>query len=87
MAIPDYARANFNTLMRAADDGNLALMECADAHTGEPRYVLCAVHRDGTEYAFTPFGHLAGENPYDLYVPPAPDARGGPDPAEPRLAE
>ena len=77
MAIPDYARDNFNTLMRAADDGNLALMECTDARTGEPRYVLCAVHRDGTEYAFTPFGHLAGENPYDLYVPPAPDARGG----------
>ena len=78
MAIPDYARDNFNTLMRAADDGNLALMECTDARTGEHRYVLCAVHRDGTEYAFTPFGHLAGENPYGLYVPPAPDARGGP---------
>lgn len=27
MAIPDYARTNFNTLLRAAGDGNLALME------------------------------------------------------------
>jgi hypothetical protein len=46
MSIPDYARANFNTLLRAAAAGDLALVECADAVTGEPRYVLCAVGRD-----------------------------------------
>ena len=33
MAIPDYARTNFNTLLRAAGDGNLALMGCLDAVT------------------------------------------------------
>lgn len=49
MSIPDHARANFTTLLRAAADGNLALMECADAATGEPRYVICAVGRDGTD--------------------------------------
>ena len=47
MSIPDYARANFNTLLRAAASGDLALVECADTTTGEPRYVLCAVGRDG----------------------------------------
>lgn len=73
MAIPDYARTNFSTLLRAAGDGNLALMECQDAMTGEPRYVLCAVGRDGTNYVFTPFGHLAAQNPYDAYLPPDPD--------------
>ncbi|MGO4843391.1 DUF6117 family protein, partial [Rhizobiaceae sp. 2RAB30] len=46
MAIPDYARTNFNTLLRAAGDGNLALMECADALTGEKRYVIAAVGGD-----------------------------------------
>ena len=46
MSIPDHARANFQTLLRAAADGNLALMECIDAVTGEPRYVICAVGRD-----------------------------------------
>jgi len=56
MSIPDHARANFETLLRAAVDGNLALMECADAATGEPRYVICAVGNDGTEFLFTPFG-------------------------------
>jgi hypothetical protein len=30
MAIPDYARANFETLMKAAKAGDLALMECTE---------------------------------------------------------
>ena len=68
--IPDHARANFQTLLRAAESGDLALMECADAATSEPRYVICAVGRDGDDYMFTPFGHLADGNPYDAYLPP-----------------
>ena len=35
MAIPDPVRTNFDTLLRAADDGNLALMECLDYCRGE----------------------------------------------------
>ena len=70
MSIPDHARNNFNTLLRAASDGNLALMECTDAITGEPRYVICAVGREGTDYVFTPFGRLADGNPYDADLPP-----------------
>jgi hypothetical protein len=72
MSIPDHARANFQTLPRAAADGNLVLMECADAATGETRYVICAVGRDRTDFLFTPFGHLADGNPCNAYVPPAP---------------
>lgn len=74
MSIPDHARANFQTLLRAAAGGNLALLECTDAATGAPRYVVCAVGRDGEEFLFTPFGHLAEGNPYDAYVPPEPEA-------------
>jgi hypothetical protein len=70
MAIPDYARTNFNTLLRAAASGDLALLECTDAATEEPRYVLCAVGRDSGDYVMTPFGHLAPGNPYDAYLPP-----------------
>ncbi len=77
MAIPEHARTNFNTLLRAAGDGNLALMECLDAVTGEPRYVLCAVGRDDGDYIFIPFGHLADGNPYDAYLPPDPDDPAG----------
>ena len=70
MAIPDYARTNFNTLLRAAASGDLALLECTDAATGEPRYVLRAVGRDSGDYVMTPFGHLAPGNPCDAYLPP-----------------
>ncbi|ASY46027.1 MAG: hypothetical protein ABS86_00290 [Sphingobium sp. SCN 64-10] len=70
MAIPDNLRTNFQTLLRAAGDGNLALMECQDTQTGEPRFVICAVGRDGSDYVMTPFGHLVEGNPYDAYVPP-----------------
>jgi hypothetical protein len=70
MSIPNHARRNFQTLLRAAASGDLALMECADAVTGEPRYVICAVGRDGADFLFTPFGHLADGNPYDAYIPP-----------------
>jgi len=70
MAIPDPYRANFDTLLRAAADGALALLECADATTGEPRYVVCAVAFDGASYCMTPFGHLAAGNPFDEYLPP-----------------
>ena len=76
MAIPDPVRTNFNTLLRAAGGGNLALMECLDAETQELRYVLCAVGREAGDYVFTPFGHLAAGNPYDTYLPPDP---GNPD--------
>lgn len=73
MTIPDHARTNFDTLLRTASDGNLALMECLDASTREPRYVLCAVGRNGGGYVFTPFGHLADGDPYGAYLPPDPD--------------
>lgn len=71
MAIPDAHRTNFDTLLRAARAGDLALLECADAVTGTPRYVLCAVGRDAGDYVMTPFGHLADANPFELYVPPS----------------
>jgi hypothetical protein len=63
-------------LLRAAASGDLALVACADTATGEPRYVLCAVGRDGGDYVMTPFGHLAPGNPFEAYLPPeaSPDA-------------
>jgi hypothetical protein len=75
MAIPDFASANFETLMKAAEAGDLALLECTEVASGETRYVLCAVSRsidrDTGDYIMTPFGHLAPGNPYHAYIPPA----------------
>ncbi len=70
MAIPKAYRDNFRTLLRAAASGELALLECRDAVTGAPRYVICAVARTDGDYVMTPFGHLHDGNPFDAYVPP-----------------
>jgi len=56
MSIPDFVRDNFRTLLRAAGEGNLALMECLDAETAQPRYVICAVGRDGADTRSHPSG-------------------------------
>lgn len=71
MAIPAHARANFETLMKAAQAGDLALTECTEVASGETRYVLCTVGRHVGDYVMTPFGHLAPGNPFDAYIPPA----------------
>jgi len=70
MAIPEPYTRNFRTLVRAAVQGDLALVECLDAATGEPRYVLCAVGRGDRDYLLTPFGHLHDGNPFEAYLPP-----------------
>ncbi len=71
MAIPEAIKANFNTLLRAADSGDLALLECTDAKTGEVRYVLTAfAEQDDGTIIGTPFGHLSAGNPYEEYVSP-----------------
>ena len=33
--------------------------------------LVCAVGRDGDDFVFTPFGHLAPGNPFEAYLPPA----------------
>ena len=70
MSIPDHARVNFQTLLCAASSGDLALMECAEVATGETRYVICAIGRDDGNHVFTPFGHLADGDPFELSRPP-----------------
>lgn len=70
MAIPQAFITNFQTLLRAAQHGDLALVECLDAETGAPRYVLCAVSREHGAYALIPFGHLHDGNPFEAYVAP-----------------
>lgn len=71
MAIPEPYRLNFQTLLDAAADGNLALMECSDSTSGVPRYVIVAVGRVDGDYTMTPFGHLHDGNPYEAYRPPS----------------
>ena len=73
MALPTGHRTNFETLRTAFDNGDVALMECQLAATGEPVAVICAANRqpDGA-VAFAPVAMLFNGNPCDLLNPPKP---------------
>lgn len=81
MAIPEAYIRNFRTMLRAAEQGDLSMLECTDAITGEPRYVLCAVSLQGSDYVMTPFGHLHDGNPYEAYLPPGGSRLEAPEPS------
>ena len=68
--IPDAYRENFNTLLRAAQNGDLALVETTDAKTGDPRYVIAAIQPEEDQVRVVPFGHMASGNPYEEYADP-----------------
>lgn len=72
MALAKGQIRNFRTMLRAAGDRNLALMECTLRGTDEPVAVICAVnHRDG-QFEFVPLARLFNENPYEALMPPTP---------------
>lgn len=71
MALRPADVTNFETLQRAFEDGNVALMEVQDSETGEYRACICAVEDQGEEVEFKPFAVLCWDNPYDLWTPPA----------------
>ena len=67
-------RANFDTLRQAFLTGDVALMECQLAATGETVAVICAVnHQENGDYQFVPFAMFFNDNPYQLVNPPNPD--------------
>lgn len=72
---PDYRpcvghQENLTTILRAAGDGNLALMECTLRSTGERVAVLTAMARSRKEVAATPLAVLLNGNPYELLESP-----------------
>jgi hypothetical protein len=65
-------KANFNNLLRAAKNRDLALMSCTDASTGEPVATVCMVNRDAEgNVAFAPVAKLFNSNPYEELLPPS----------------
>lgn len=65
-------KSNFGTLLKAADRGDLALVECTDAKTGQPVITVCAVHMQAGEFVMTPLAKMFDGNPYEELNPPAP---------------
>ena len=67
-------KRNFDTLRRAFEAGDVALMECQLTATGEPVAVLCAANRhDDGSVEFAPFAMMFHGNPYEMLNPPNPD--------------
>jgi len=70
-------KANFKTVQKAAKAGQLALLECTDAKTGNRVPVIVAVNvtrqPDEEAYEFIPLARMFTGNPYDEVLPP--DAR------------
>jgi hypothetical protein len=73
--LPKHHRQWFDQMVKAAKNGDLALLSCLDAKTHEPRSVICMVNYDSGEFEMVPVGHLATtDNPYDSYGPPSPES-------------
>jgi len=72
MAIAPGYKENFQTLLTAAKDDNLCLLECTDVATGKPVMVICAVMRLGDgSMQLAPFAKLFDGNPYEELIPPS----------------
>ena len=65
---------NFNSLQRAFAAGDVALMECQLAATGESAAVICAANRlPRGEIEFVPIAQMFPGNPYEAVNPPRPE--------------
>jgi len=70
--INDAYKSNFDTLVLAAKNDDLALMECTDAVTGEVVMAVCVViELKSGETDFMPVAKLFNGSPYDELIPPA----------------
>jgi hypothetical protein len=63
---------NFKTLLAAAENGDLALLECTDKQTGKPVITICAIaeYEDGT-VDMIPLAKMFDGNPYAELDPPS----------------
>lgn len=63
---------NFNLLLDAARNKDLALIQCTDAVTGASVATVCCVnHFDDGSVEFAPIAKLFNNNPYEELKPPA----------------
>ena len=70
--IADFHKDNFDTLKLAAENEDLALVECQRVSDGETVVMLCAIGYEDGEYGITPFAEMVNGNPFEMYRPPAP---------------
>lgn len=73
-AISQVCRKNLDTIVEAARNGDLALLDCQDVKTGKPVVALIAVYRDENgDFDFVPLAKMFDGDPYEELNPPGPN--------------
>lgn len=62
-------------LIRAANNGHLALVKGKIKETGEEVAVICVAEDDGSSYQLYPLGHMCNEDPFKYYEPDLDDIK------------
>ena len=71
MAIDQWRKSNFQTLMLAAKNDDLTLVECTHKETGRPVYVMCAMMMtESGAFDLVPLARQFEGNPYEELNPP-----------------
>ena len=70
MTIVQKHKSNFDTLTRAFENDQVCIMDCVEKASGEHVAVICAVAKQGEEFALTPFARFFNGNPFELLIPP-----------------
>ena len=70
MALKEADTKNFETLLAAADNRDLCLVQSKDKATGEYRALICARWMDGDLTCLTPIAQMVTGNPFELYEDP-----------------
>jgi hypothetical protein len=71
MALTSAQITNFNTMLRAAQDGDLALVECRRSRDGAITAALCAVAYNGEGICLTPLAEIVADDALAMYEPPS----------------
>lgn len=73
MAVNEYHKAMFETMVRAIKNEDVAIMECKEIGTGEIVAVVVAMNETEDGVEFVPLAKLFNGNPYEELLPPKPD--------------
>ena len=70
MALTKRAKLTFNTILEAASEHRLCLVECSDRKTGKKVSVLCESWTENGIVQLNPLGKLFSRSPFNEVTPP-----------------
>lgn len=70
MALSKKAKLTFNTIIEAASEHRLCLVECDDRKTGKKVSVLCESWTENGIVQLNPLGKLFSGSPFNEVTPP-----------------